>query len=728
MKYISKILRSTNMILILLLGIILLGVYTNSHSQVIVSVTTNKKVYNYGEPVEISVIAKNPSPRAINLWFGSDYQADYIIDNNYQWSKDRNFLPVLTFVVIAGNDSAVWSFTHTKDEYNLTVGFHKIEGLVVDYGRSISPTTIQIIPTKAKISLPDTIGKVNTTMGFPISVSTDSMIGLAQFIVEYNSYVVNFLDAQVAPDATGFIITKTNTNLPFKPTTPGTNENVLVQISGGGSHYFTGPNRKPVVLNFNLVGAVVNGTTPLAFDQGVNRTFLTTKELVDLTNGDIFFNNGALTIIGDVLSVISGTVTYYDGLRPVYNTKLTLELVNEDTTSANPIKVAKTDPLGFYAFTEITVGSHIILTPFKKYDTRNAITGADALLILRYLAFLEDLTPDQKISADVTRDGKISGADAFSILIFLAFGPGELPVSINHIGEWIFKPDSINTIFKEYTGEQDFDFTAYLLGDATGNWGKASNSSVLYKDVPVGDNQEKILKSNVSLQIGKVTGIQNEKIVVPIFIDSKDELVNTIVLTLDYDPSIFEYELTSLTNFTKEFMMAAHNNATARKIHIATVGVEGIEGKDKILEVIFRVKDLIKKEAISDFVLSRVVINDIEIKDKVKGEIRFSKEPLTLLPDVFKLSQNYPNPFNMETIISFTIPENYNEGVTVTLKVYNTNGQVVMTLVNERITPGIYTTYWDGRDELGQYVSSGLYFYTMTAGEFRETQKMILMK
>jgi hypothetical protein len=88
------------------------------------------------------------------------------------------------------------------------------------------------------------------------------------------------------------------------------------------------------------------------------------------------------------------------------------------------------------------------------------------------------------------------------------------------------------------------------------------------------------------------------------------------------------------------------------------------------------------------------------------------------IPTVFSLEQNYPNPFNPSTTIRFDLPK----ASVVTLKIFNTLGQEVVTLVNERRSPGRYQIQWNGN------VSSGIYFYRLQAGEYVETKKMILLR
>jgi len=90
-----------------------------------------------------------------------------------------------------------------------------------------------------------------------------------------------------------------------------------------------------------------------------------------------------------------------------------------------------------------------------------------------------------------------------------------------------------------------------------------------------------------------------------------------------------------------------------------------------------------------------------------------------LLPAQYELEQNYPNPFNPSTTIRFTVPE---AGL-VTLKVYNLLGQEVITLLNEEQTSGVYEVTFDAAQ-----LPSGIYFYSINAGDFVATKKMILLK
>ena len=95
------------------------------------------------------------------------------------------------------------------------------------------------------------------------------------------------------------------------------------------------------------------------------------------------------------------------------------------------------------------------------------------------------------------------------------------------------------------------------------------------------------------------------------------------------------------------------------------------------------------------------------------------------IPDQFALLQNYPNPFNPSTQISFDVPLS---DESITLSVYNILGQSVNILVNGVMNPGRYTIEWNATDQLGNPVSSGIYFYELRSPSFTSRKKMLLIR
>jgi hypothetical protein len=94
------------------------------------------------------------------------------------------------------------------------------------------------------------------------------------------------------------------------------------------------------------------------------------------------------------------------------------------------------------------------------------------------------------------------------------------------------------------------------------------------------------------------------------------------------------------------------------------------------------------------------------------------------MPENFRLYQNFPNPFNPETTIKFAVPEDSD----VAVQIFDITGRLVQTLVSSRLSAGVYEIKWNGRDQGGQEVGSGIYFYRLMTGGFTQTKRMLLIR
>ena len=104
-------------------------------------------------------------------------------------------------------------------------------------------------------------------------------------------------------------------------------------------------------------------------------------------------------------------------------------------------------------------------------------------------------------------------------------------------------------------------------------------------------------------------------------------------------------------------------------------------------------------------------------------------EKKVLIPKATKLLANYPNPFNPET----WIPYELSKDTDVAIKIYASNGQLVRSLELGHKMAGFYSNkdkaaHWDGKNEAGEHVSSGIYFYNIQAGDYKDIRKMVIMK
>ena len=117
-------------------------------------------------------------------------------------------------------------------------------------------------------------------------------------------------------------------------------------------------------------------------------------------------------------------------------------------------------------------------------------------------------------------------------------------------------------------------------------------------------------------------------------------------------------------------------------------------------------------------------VNDNGIKDIATGILSYGliadiKKEFASIPNDYILTQNYPNPFNPSTQITFTLPK----AETVKLQVYNTLGQIVGNLVEDKLQAGSHEVEFNAR-----HLPSGVYFYRLQAGEWMDVKKMILLK
>ena len=99
-------------------------------------------------------------------------------------------------------------------------------------------------------------------------------------------------------------------------------------------------------------------------------------------------------------------------------------------------------------------------------------------------------------------------------------------------------------------------------------------------------------------------------------------------------------------------------------------------------------------------------------------------DEFTGIPEIFALRQNYPNPFNPVTTIAYDVPEM----ASVRVDIYNILGQRVRTLINRSHEPGYYRIQWDGTNDYGQVLPSGMYIYSIQASGFTSVKKLVLMK
>jgi hypothetical protein len=200
--------------------------------------------------------------------------------------------------------------------------------------------------------------------------------------------------------------------------------------------------------------------------------------------------------------------------------------------------------------------------------------------------------------------------------------------------------------------------------------------------------------------------------------------VKGIHFVLPYDPSQLEFVRVDRSDGLKGAPCPVFFDGrdTDRQVDVSLALLGGkttIGGSGEIASITFRLL-----EGNLSLSFSLIDLRGGENHKLLAGQEDGEYEGVSQVPSAYGLSQNYPNPYNPHTQIAYQLPQ---EGL-VSLKIYNIKGELVRTLVAEYKPAGYHTVTWDGRNEDGMEVSSGIYFYRMVSGEFSATKKMVMIK
>ena len=409
---------------------------------------------------------------------------------------------------------------------------------------------------------------------------------------------------------------------------------------------------------------------------------------------------------------ISGNIGYFSDDAPVPNADV--ELTEVDYT-------ATTDEFGEYLFEDIPGGNYVS-TPLKDDDI-GGLSGTDASRIARYAAGLYSLNCLEMIAGDVSMNGEISGLDASRVARYIAGLITEL--NSNDIN-WVFTPETIPDcadwppIVYESTREYsplnsdltDEDFIGIRLGDVSGNWSPGVREPIIYDPYEITDIETDI---NSTLRIPIVTEVAKAIEGIDVGIEFNPEVLKLIELSLNegiLDNKNYGVE----TNIEKAgegiIVMYAQKDLVSESGIVAFIDFEVIGEVGSKSEVYFNKFDVNETEASGGLQVVGSEGNEIVTR-------RLEVNVVQSLPDKFALYQNYPNPLNPQTTIFYTLPKS----TKVSLSIYNIKGQLVETLVNDFQQPGYYSVVWESKN-----VGPGVYLYRITAGEFRNTRRCVILK
>ena len=203
-----------------------------------------------------------------------------------------------------------------------------------------------------------------------------------------------------------------------------------------------------------------------------------------------------------------------------------------------------------------------------------------------------------------------------------------------------------------------------------------------------------------------------------------DGALKGIQFDLEYDSDLVTIGSPSLT-IVQDNVVITHSLIREGLMKVVIVDIDGEIVESSNQQGLVRIPYSFNGDVLD---ISGVSVSDVIVSGP-KGKIAdvstgIISANVKLVPGVFALHQNYPNPFNPKTEIRFDIPE----ASVVEISIYNLMGQKVRTLANKDIAPGYHVMQWDGTNDRGSMVSTGMYFYTLHTNKYHAMRKMLFLK
>ena len=428
----------------------------------------------------------------------------------------------------------------------------------------------------------------------------------------------------------------------------------------------------------------------------------TAGQVTDLAFDDFMFNDGrpiAYTTDGELtvtaVYLVDGMVTYYMGTGdPVAG----MDVVFTDLIGGSTI-TATTDETGYYAGD--LWNSDWRADPEKTEETHVPIwiiNFGDAVLTAQGSVGLVVLTENQQFAGDVTGNGVPPNFnDASDIAQYAVMSIDQFDVAVLHGSDWLSDPEFIEYI--PLTSNMTDDYLGILYGDVDGNWSATTASAVA-------TNNNDIFSDCV---------MENEMVTIPINVTGDPEETFFFQGELLYDAELLEFQSITLDG-SIDYWNLFSNAEEAGHLRFGAFDVDHLPAAGTVAYVTFEI-------------LNNTVEIDLTLDNFfTKANSSMFTASISIRPDgvptSYALKQNYPNPFNPDTNILFDLKDRGN----VNLTVYNALGQKVRTLIDQQYPAGAYSFIFDGKDDRGLELSSGLYFYQIKSNGFNDTKKMIMIK
>jgi hypothetical protein len=314
-----------------------------------------------------------------------------------------------------------------------------------------------------------------------------------------------------------------------------------------------------------------------------------------------------------------------------------------------------------------------------------------------------DMTIDMPPVGDVNGDGQVSALDAALILRASVGDPASVFPIYNQAANL--------TALLRSLGYTNAD-VMMQIADASGNGKLGALDASYVLQLAVAAPPVLSLSSGTKICKLSVNDYDAGRLEVSIDLDNVSDVYSADIV-MAYDPSVLTVADVSKTSSTSQWLFA--DGAEAGKLRISLAGASQPMSDGSLVTITFDGDSL---DAIKHLDIVDLKLNGGDLKATVEN-----------LPKAFALMQNYPNPFNPET----WIPYQLTGPADVSISIYNVNGQMVRQLDLGSKLPGHYTdksraAYWDGKNKAGEEIASGLYFYSIVAGDFSAIRRMVVRR
>lgn len=390
---------------------------------------------------------------------------------------------------------------------------------------------------------------------------------------------------------------------------------------------------------------------------------------------------------------ISGTVSYCPNGDPVPDALLAL---TGDSTYTIP-----SGPDGRYLFWGLNGGDYAV-TPTKATDL-GGVNATDALMVARYTAGLDTFAASQSLACDVNCSGSCNATDALKIVRYTA-GVETLPC-----GGWSFDP--INSSYSPLNSDATSqDYLGTRMGDVNASW------------IPdAGIPKTVVSAAQLAVSVPDLTVVEGEVARIPVTFEGRAS-IGAMAILLSFPTDLLSYE--GIETFPDQLVpVVGCADGIVRIVWVDMTGSTPLR-LDADSELVLRFG--VREEDDGHGAIE--LLDGTELADGsgevIPVELHGGDVSRGHRPEQYYLFQSFPNPFNARTSIRYSLARDSH----VDLHVYDITGKRIITLVARAQSAGTRNVVWDGRDENGRDASSGIYLCRLSAGDFGETRKMLLIR